>query len=254
MKFFKFFLFLFISLSVFADYTIVLNNGATLILEKKPDFTKKMISIVKKDGQKLLLKKEIIDLDATEKANLPKVEKKQATKKIDKNENKKEEQKIINESPNSNKKILVLTDKNFKRNENSKQKSNTNSKKTYESNINNEGENSDEMNSQNSSGISDREGKGEEYWTKLFQNNKLELNEAENELKQMNDKMNKMAADKLGSTDTMFIMTISETMNKLQVNIDKQKIFIQSIKDEKQKLLDKAKKSGALPGWYRDYE
>lgn len=54
-----------------ASYKLILKNGTCLEVETRPDFSKKIVEIVLPSGKRVCLSKRLVDLDATEKANLP---------------------------------------------------------------------------------------------------------------------------------------------------------------------------------------
>jgi len=245
MKFFKYLLFLIVSLSVFASYTVILKNGATITTKEKPDFSKTLIQVVSSSGKKLVLKKEIIDIEASEKFNMPK--KKTELQSNSDKKNISNSKSKTNTQNTSTKKEIVITDKNFKRtveptNKTSVKNKNNSSKHHYYENMD--------------APMSETEdtGGGESYWKSVFAMNKSNIDLAESKLKKMEELMSKFASSKLQSTDTMYIMNISKEMDTLQIKINKQKEKVKLLKQQKSDLLEKARKSGALPGWYRDYE
>jgi crotonobetainyl-CoA:carnitine CoA-transferase CaiB-like acyl-CoA transferase len=257
MRFFKLLLVVFISFSVFAQYTVVLKNGLQLKVKEKPDFSKQMVEIVKDDGKKLILKTTLIDIEATKEVNKEKNQQKaQSANNLSVKKNTSVDNIV---KTTDNKKVFVINEKNFVKFQDKDGKKDT--KKKTESryyskvsdkeerivekyNSDNREEDSDELDNKN----------GESYWREIFANNKTKLDVAKLNLQKMEERMNQLSSAKIQSTDTMYIMQITKEMNILQEKINKQKQVVDSLQREKQKLLERARREGALPGWYRDYE
>lgn len=244
-------------ISLFANYTLVLKNGQKFVLKEKPDLNSKVVKVKLTNGKNYVFRKDLIDLKLTEKANAKNITKKEVVsqsienKKI-KNKTKPEEKKV-KEKTNKNKKVIVVNEKNFIRTVEKPDPKRKVEKKNYDSEIS-ESEESGEEAGPKKYEPTDNEGNTEGYWKNLFKQNKVKINASEYKIKQMEISMTQMATAKLGSTDTMYIMQISNEMDKLQVKIDKEKKHLEALKKEKRELLQKAKRAGAWPGWYRDYE
>ncbi len=256
MRCIKILLMLLVSLSVFAQYTVVLKNGLHLTAKKKPDFSKKIVEIVKEDGKKFILRADVIDLNATKKINEKK--KLKAVGSYEKKDNitvktTTAKNKNVSSSVTDNKKVFVINEKNFiKSDKTDKKKSKKNKSKSY-SNISADAERASEYDSfDERSELEDKH--GESYWRGVFAENKVKLDAAKNKLNKMEENMKMLASAKIQSTDTIYIMQITKEMNTLQEKIDKQKQVVMSLQREKEKLLERARREGALPGWYRDYE
>ncbi len=259
MKKLAIFLILFMIVPVFGAYKLVLTNGAVLELAQKPDLSGKQVTAETVKGKRIIFPARFVDRAATKLVNRKKPEAdKQAipVQKVvpDATEN---EVQVLIKRPAQSHAPLIITNETLER---KAQQADTGETVTPEKPArvekNEEGvpnitalEEEGEMAPQ-----VDDNGHGEDYWRGKFQENQAAQAGLKKGLKKMQLKLNAMVGRKLQTDDELEKRALTGKIQELQKRIDKAKAELLKLKEEKGKLLEKARTSGALPGWYRDYE
>ncbi len=246
-------LFVVFSINLFAGiYKVYFINGGIVVLKEKPDFSKERIIGITPDGKKIVFLKKLVDFDKTKKANAP-------------SKNKKEKEKLKSKTisvippaakSSSNKKPLIITEATV-----GKQK-----KKSKK--VGNEKKNNPYMEWKQEALKDDsrdlplgdvpppvsgmKEKNAEMYWRNQFKKINSAIEQTEKEIKFVQEELNRMMTDKLNTDDNIVIMQINEDMQKLEKKKKLLEKKLNRLKKEKSDLQEKARKSGALPGWYRD--
>ncbi len=245
----------FMMIPAFGAYKLVLKNGTVLELVRKPDLSGKRVTAETVKGKKIIFSARFVDMNATKEAN--------QTKPF----SEKPVPPVHNVVPSVKKMVprsvaetgrhkvpLVITNETVK---NGIVPEDTGEEKNTETGKERQAENNtmvSEEEPEMPSEIVDDHGHGEDYWRERFKENKELQAGVVKDLKKMQLKMNAMMARRLQTDDEMEKRALAGKMQKLQKLIDNAKLSLQNLKKEKEKLLDEARTSGALPGWYRDYE
>ncbi|NOZ13878.1 MAG: hypothetical protein GXO69_09580 [Acidobacteria bacterium] len=246
----------FMMVPAFGAYRLVLKNGAVLELVKKPDFSGKRVTAETLKGKKIIFPTRFVDMAATEQANLKKPVHEKVMPPVHKTTHP-VCKKPVSSPPKEvvkHRVPLVITNETVKRGIVSEAAAD---EKNSEADKNQQAENGNttlEEEPGMSTGIVDDNGHGEDYWREKFEENKELQAGVLKDLKKMQLKMNAMMARRLQTDDEMEKRALAGKMQKLQKLIDNAKAHLQKLKKSKEKLLDEARTSGALPGWYRDYE
>jgi len=255
------FLMLFMMVPGFGAYKLVLKNGAVLELARKPDLSGKQVTAETVKGKRIIFPVRFVDAIATKAAN----EKKRAPKKPVLQVQKDvpdTAQKVVPVTPmpatGVQKVPLVITNETVKKNvTNEVTAEETESSATevmqQENNQTTNASTAVEGNDR-PAGPTDDKGRTEEYWRGKFQTNRELQAAVLKDLKKMQSKMNEMASQRLQTDDEMEKRRLAGKMQKLQKRIDDGKVQLKKLKEIKNNLLEEARTSGALPGWYRDYE
>ncbi|NOY23657.1 MAG: hypothetical protein GXO70_09155 [Acidobacteria bacterium] len=244
----------------FGAYKLVLKNGAVLELAKKPDLSGKQVTAETVKGKKIIFSVRFVDRNATEVANRKKlIPKKQGipVRQVVSDTVRKVIPVIPVPKTGKHKVPLVITNETVKKgvmgvvaDEEMESKAAEDLRQEKDRTANAftvEGNNE-------SPGPVDDKGRSEEFWRGKFQEN-MELQAGVlKDLKKMQFKMNAMTSRRIQTDSELEKRSLTGKIQELQKLIDKAKLSLQKIKEDKEKLLEEARSSGALPGWYRDYE
>ncbi len=244
-------LFVVFSINIFAGiYKVYFINGGIVVLKEKPDFSKERIIGITPDGKKIVFLKKLVDFEKTKKANAPTKEKK---------EKQELKSKTVNIIPpaaksSSNKKPLIITEATVgKQNKEDKKlekkyKPYMEWKKETFKNYSRDLPLRDVPSPV--SGMNEKD--AEKYWRNQFKKINSAIEQTEKEIKIVQEELNRLMTDKLNTDDNIVIMQINEDMQKLEKKKKLLEKKLNRLKKEKSDLQEKARKSGALPGWYRD--
>ncbi len=254
------FLIFFMMVPAFGAYKLVLKNGAVLELAIKPDMSGKQVTAETVKGKRIIFPARFVDVVATELANQKKpapvkavaspVQKAVATtdrKAVPGRLDKTREPKVPLVITNETVKTAVVEEGTAEEEAAKAAEALQKEKDRFARAAAGEEE-------EGSEGVTDDKGRGEEYWRGEFQRNmELQAGVLKN-LRKMQSKMNAMASRRIQTDDDMERRGLAGKMQKMQKLIDKAEAELQTLKGNKEKLLEEARVSGALPGWYRDYE
>ncbi len=253
------FLIFFMMVPAFGAYKLVLKNGAVLELAIKPDMSGKQVTAETVKGKRIIFPARFVDVVATELANQKKstsekavvspVQKAVATdrKAVPGRLGKTGEPKVPLVITNETVKKAVVEEGTAEEEAAKAAEALQKEKDRFTRAAAGEEE-------EGSEGVTDDKGRGEEYWRGEFQRNmELQAGVLKN-LRKMQSKMNAMASRRIQTDDDMERRDLAGKMQKMQKLIDKAEAELQTLKENKEKLLEEARVSGALPGWYRDYE
>ncbi len=256
------FLMLFMIVPGFGAYKLVLKNGAVLELTKEPDLAGKQVIAETVKGKKIIFPVRFVDKVATKKANLKKKTPEKSVKQV--------KERVSEPGFNSPSSIpvpktragrvpLVITNETVKKDLGDKPAAEETADSTATDLARQEkaratdaslaGEGSD-----GPEGPTDDKGRTEEYWHGKFQTNRELQAGVLKDLKKMQLKMNSMTSRRLQTDDELEKRSLTGKIQDLQKKIDDAKMRLNKLKEDKKKLLEEARTSGALPGWYRDYE
>jgi hypothetical protein len=259
------FLMLFMMVPGFGAYKLVLKNGAVLELARKPDLSGKQVTAETAKGKRIIFPVRFVDAIATKAANEKKLAPKKPVIRV---------QKDVPDTPRKavpitpvpatgvQKVPLVITNETVKKDVTNEVTNEVAAEETESSATEvMQQENSQTTNASSAvegndepAGPTDDKGRTEEYWHEKFQANRELQAGVQKNLKKMQSKMNEMASQRLQTDDEMEKRRLAGKMQDLQKLIDKGKLQLQKLKENKKSLLEEARTSGALPGWYRDYE
>ncbi len=96
------------------------------------------------------------------------------------------------------------------------------------------------------------EKEAENYWRTQFKKINASIKQTEENLKKVKEQLNSLMTEKLNTDDNIVIMRINGEMQKLEKKKIELENDLKKLKKQKEELKEKARKSGALPGWYRD--
>ncbi len=247
MRKFLILLFVIFSLNLFAGiYKVYFINGGVIVLKEKPDFSPKRIIGVMPDGKKIVFLKKLVDFKRTEEANKPEPKSKKIVKQ-------KKKIKVIPSVKHSSKPPLIITEatvgKKEKKGKKTKDKKETNPWTSWK----NEGakdSNLSEGDASDSGEMNEEDAK--KYWRSQFIRVNNSITNTKDEINVIQEELNRLTSQKLNTDDNIMIMKINGQISKLE----KQKKVLESklkkYKKQKEDLKDKARRAGALPGWYRD--
>ena len=255
------FLMLFMMVPGFGAYKLVLTNGAVLELTKKPDLSGKQVTAETVRGKRIIFPVRFVDAIATKAANEKKLAPQKPVIQVQRDVPDAARKAVpitLVPATGVEKVPLVITNETVK-------KSVTNEVTAEETESSAAGvmqeENSRTTNASSAvegddrpGGPTDDKGRTEEYWRGKFQANRELQAGVQKNLKKMQSKMNAMASQRLQTDDEMEKRRLAGKMQDLQKLIDKGELQLQKLKENKKSLLEEARTSGALPGWYRDYE
>ena len=244
-------LLLIFSFNLFAGiYKVYFVNGGILVLKEKPDFSKKRVIGETPDGKKIVFLKKLVDFEKTEKANKPKEIKKQP-------QGKKEKKKsviVVPSKSTAKKKPLIITEATIgkKANEEKKKttKKETNPFMSWKNEVSDRDIASDSVSASPTEGMGEKE--AENYWRTQFKKINASIKQTEENLKKVKEQLNSLMTEKLNTDDNIVIMRINGEMQKLENKKKKLENNLKQLKKQKEELKEKARRSGALPGWYRD--
>ncbi len=246
-KVFMLLLFIF-SINLFAGiYKVYFVNGGILVLKEKPDFSKERVIGETPDGKKIVFLKKLVDFEKTEKANRPKKIKKET-------QGKKEKKKsviVVSSKSTAKKQPLIITEATVGKKDKEKKKKSIKEQNPWMS-WKNETAEKDVVSDSNSSttGMSEEEAK--KYWRSQFSRINSAIKETQTKINAIQEELNRLMTDKLNTDDNIVIMRINGEMQKLEKKKKELENNLNKLKKQKEELQDKARKSGALPGWYRD--
>ncbi len=249
MKKWLIFLIIFMMVPAFGAYKLVLRNGSVLTLVKKPDLSGKQVTVETVKGKRMIFPTRFVDTVATRQANAKKVLPKKPKPSIAPVRTKPLEQKISPGEKKSRKLRvpLVITNETLKG-----LVTEDEAAKEEEKNLVTETTPVEERSEETEP--TDDQGHTEEYWREKFTEN-LDLQAGiRKDLKKMQTKLNAMVSQRLQTDDELEKRSLAGKIQALQNQMDKAKAQLEKLKQDKKKLLEKARTSGALPGWYRDYE
>ena len=245
-------LLLIFSFNLFAGiYKVYFVNGGILVLKEKPDFSKKRVIGETPDGKKIVFLKKLVDFEKTEKANRPKVDKKE--KRAIKEEKKKTVTAVTPKSA-TQKQPLIITAATIGKKANEKKKKTTkketNPFMSWKNEVSDRDIASDSVPASPTEEIGEKE--AENYWRTQFKKINASIKQTEENLKKVKEQLNSLMTEKLNTDDNIVIMRINGEMQKLENKKKKLENNLKQLKKQKEELKEKARKSGALPGWYRD--
>ena len=254
------FLMFFMMLPAFGAYKLVLKNGAVLELAKKPDLSGKQVTAEMMKGKRIIFPVRYVDMAATELANQKKPAPAKAVASPVQKAREATDRKaapVRLSKTGEPKAPLIITNETVKKTIVEEGAAEEEAAKAAEA-LQKEKERfaraAAAEEEEGSEGVTDDKGRGEEYWQGEFQRNReLQAGVLKN-LKKMQSQMNAMASRRIQTDDDMEKRSLAGKMQKMQKLIDKAEAGLQKLKENKEKLLEEARVSGALPGWYRDYE
>ncbi|BBB33029.1 hypothetical protein TTHT_1526 [Thermotomaculum hydrothermale] len=245
-------LFVLFAFNLFAGiYKVYFINGGILVLKEKPDFSKKVIIGITPDGKKISFPKKLVDFKKTEEANKPEKKKKVV-------ETQKKTIKILDSKETiekkSKKKPLIITESTVKLEKKDKKKEKNKKANPYMSWKNEEPE--ADITNDSAAAMSPTEGMSEEqaekYWREKFITLNNSIKKTKEEIDAIQKELNRLMTEKLNTDDNIVIMNINAQMTKLEKKKKKLQERLKTLKKQKEDLQEQARKSGALPGWYRD--
>ncbi len=241
-------LFIIFAFNLFAGiYKVCFVNGGILVLKEKPDFSKERIIGVTPDGKKIVFLKKLVDFEKTEKANAPKKKVIEKTKKTIK---------VIPSKPKPTKEPLIITEATVGKKKTDKDKKDLKKKEKNPFMSWKEEAAEGDLRDTEAKGVSPIEGmsekEAEKYWRSQFIRINTAIAQTEKSIRKVEEELNRLMTEKLNTDDNIVIMRINGEMEKLEKKKKELKKSLENLKREKEKLKDKARKSGALPGWYRD--
>ncbi len=239
------FILLIFSFNLFAGiYKVYFKNGGFLVLKEKPDFSKERIIGVTPDGKKILFTKRLVDFEKTEKANKPKKVSKQIKEK-------KKAITVIPSKPSIKKPPLIITEATIGKKDKEKKDKSKKEQNPWMS-WKNEIEEGDLGSGSNSpvEGMSEEEAK--KYWRSQFKKVNAAIKNTQDKINAIQEELNRLMTEKLNTDDNIVIMRINGEMQKLEKKKKQLEEKLKKLKKQKEDLKDKARRSGALPGWYRD--
>lgn len=254
------FLIFFMMVPAFGAYKLVLKNGAVLELTKKPDLSGKQVTAEMMKGKRIIFPVRYVDMVATKLANQKKPAPAKAVPSPVQKTGATTDRKAVParlSKTGEPKAPLVITNETVKKVIVEEGAAEEAAAKAVEA-LQKEKDRSERAAAAEEEkgpvGVTDDKGRGEEFWRGEFQKNrKLQAGVLKN-LKKMQSNMNAMASRRIQTDDEMEKRSLAGKMQKMQKLIDKAEAGLQKLKEDKEKLLEEARVSGALPGWYRDYE
>ncbi len=234
------------SFNLFAGiYKVYFVNGGILVLKEKPDFSKERVIGITPDGKKIVFLKRLVDFEKTEKANQPKKAEKE------KKAEKKKAITIIPSKPTNKKPPLIITEATIGKKDKDKKKKNKKEQHPWMSWKNEVGESDAGLDSDSPvEEMSEEEAK--KYWRGQFKKINTAIAKTEKKIKEIQEEMNRLMTEKLNTDDNIVIMRINGEMQKLEKKKKELENKLKKYKKQKEDLKDKARRAGALPGWYRD--
>ncbi|MCK5879428.1 MAG: hypothetical protein KAH24_06600 [Holophagae bacterium] len=254
------FLVMFMIVPAFGAYKLVLKNGAVLELAQKPDLSGKQVTAETMKGKRIIFPVRYVNFVATKLANQKKpapvkavaspVQKAVATtdrKAVPGRLGKTGEPKVP----------LVITNETVKKTaveEGTAEETAAKAAEALQEKKDRFARAAAVEEEEEPVGVTDDKGRGEEHWRGEFQKNRVLQAGVLKNLKKMQSRMNAMASRRIQTDDDMEKRDLTGKMQKMRKLIDKAEAELQTLKENKEKLLEDARVSGALPGWYRDYE
>jgi len=254
------------TVSVFAGYKIVLNNGAVLELKQQPDMSGRMIQGETLDGKRIIVPTRIVNLDATHRINMqseapvsdarpqPQVPPAQSEPPRQETVNQPQSavrQPVIETGPGAEKKPELVITQDTVGKPDSQQESTVRSEKPAPTrNIPEDSRVEERPDDEHR----DSSGRTESYWRGKFEDNRRQTIAAQDQLEQVESELNRLFTVQLNTDDDVYRRRLDEDIQKLNALKDRLTKQLDTLKQEKADLLEDARRSGALPGWYRDYD
>ena len=265
MRRFLIILMLLIGTSLFAGYKLVLRNGAVMELKSKPDLSGKMVTGETVDGKRIIVPARIIDMAATQSRNqaesqpaapvpaaqepvTPEPEPSPAvvepvsanvTPVADETTEKPDPLIITNETIIRAKPAASPTEQATKPAEPPTT--------TGPEEVSSSGDPADGQRR-------DRSGRTESYWRGRFEANRSATLRAEEQLQKVQVELNRLFSARLNTDDELARRRLNEDIDQLNEIKERTEKQLSTLRAENQDLFKEARRSGALPGWYRDYD
>ncbi len=245
----------FMMIPAFGAYKLVLKNGAVLELAKKPDLSGKQVTAETVKGKRIIFPARFVDRIATKMAN----EKKAAPEKPAISVKKVTREAVAMPSVETGKRKvpLVITNETVKKvvaEEVADEEAGSVKEKAVQRRRDRYAQRDVVEEDEVPVTSTDDKGRTEEDWREKFQENRELQAGALKDLKKLQSRMNAMASRRIQTDDEIEKRSLTGKMQELRKLINKAEALLQKLKESKEKLLEEARSSGALPGWYRDYE
>ena len=254
------------TVSVFAGYKIVLTNGAVLELKQQPDLTGKMIQGETVDGKRIIVPTRIVNLDATRKINsqtdqavtggspevqVPPIQSEPPREETVLSPEPEVPQPIVESGSAEEKKPeLVITQDTVGTPEPREASATGTTKPAPTRNVPEDSR----IEEGPEDAYRDSSGRTESYWRGKFEDNRRQTVAAQDQLQQVESELNRLFTVQLNTDDDVYRRRLDEDIQKLNALKDRLTKQLDTLKKEKETLLEDARTSGALPGWYRDYD
>lgn len=265
MKKFLIMVILLLSTSLFAGYKLVLRNGAVMELKSKPDLSGKMVTGETVDGKRIIVPARIVDMAATQSMNRhdsqlatpvpvrqepgtpepepsPVVEAPEPVKTVP-----------VEEATAKKPDPLIITNDTIRK-PTSAVSPKEETARPSQPPVTTGPEEGVPAEDSNDNQRRDRSGKTESYWRGRFQANQSAILGAEEQLEKVQVELNRLFSARLNTDDEMARRRLNEDIDRLNEIKERTERQLAALKGEKQDLIKEARKSGALPGWYRDYD
>jgi len=230
----------------YCGYKLVFRNGAVLEVTAKPDLSGTTVRAQTTDGKRVILPVRLLDLAATEVLNRPLPPKPPVPEKTEKPEARPVPVPTT-ETPTA--KPLIITEETVGKPE----KRETRSESGGANNRSVPASEVEEEPGAEPRGPVDDQGRDERYWREQFARNRNETTAVQTRIEQVQMELNRLTGERIRTDDEVYRRQLIGKINQLQAGLDKLNRQLETLKAQKQKLLEEARRSGALPGWYRDY-
>ena len=255
--------------SLFAGYKVVFRNGAVVELKAMPDLTGRMVEGETLDGKRIIVPVRIIDLEATRAYNqTAEVQRPAVAQEVPVKPEKPAEQVPVHpvrenpelverpatEAGRTPSKPFVITEETVGKPEPKEQPSAESAREAALARTNTNVR-EEPMSEETEGGeIRDSSGRTESYWQGRFEANRSQTRATEEQVEKVQDELNRLFTLQLSTDDDIYKRRIDQDIQKLTELMDRLRKQLTSLQKEKADLLDEARRSGALPGWYRDYD
>lgn len=249
-----------VTLPVLAGYKLVFQNGAMLELKEKPDLTLRLIQGETMAGKAVIFPARLLDRSATErlneqelKPNDPVAERPEPlpAKPMKTVEPVRPEQATVSEPSGE---PLIITNDTIQRPVPEKKPDSPPATEGGESEARRNVDTGMEQGlSPRDSGYVDDKGRGESYWRSRFENNQKMIQRTEKSLEELQLELNRLAGEQIQTDDEVYRRRLIGDIQELEKKKKTLQDQLDGLRKEKQELKEEARRSGALPGWYRDY-
>lgn len=254
---------LIISLPVMAGYKLVFQNGAVLDLKEKPDLTLRLIQGETLTGKAVIFPARLVDISATQRLNdellkpgdpvAPKPEP-GPSKSMERIEPVVAQPSGPELPVQDRKEPLVITNDTIPASDRKPESDQTETGQTGEAEARRNVETGvEEGVPRSETGYVDSTGRGESYWRSKFQNNRNQIQQTEKTLQDVQLELNRLASERIQTDDEVYRRQLIGEIQELEKRKKTLQDQLAGLKQEKQELKEQARRSGALPGWYRDY-
>ncbi len=251
---------LILSFPALAGYKLVFINGATLELKEKPDLTLRLIQGETLSGKAVIFPARFVDIPATHRLNepelkpndpvVPKPEPRAAKPMVSEKPDMPEPKQTTDQSGER----LVITNDTIQR------PVPTEEPETEASTVARQGAPRRNVETGVETGLPSRDsgyvddaGRGESYWRSKFETNRNMIQRAEKALEDVKLELNRLVSERIQTDDEVYrrrLIGDIQELEKKKKNLEDQ---LEGLRREKENLKEEARRSGALPGWYRDY-